>query len=181
MLYFLVPSLFACWYWVKIGGYFLGSSSKLDDETIKKIDRKFILFIIFYITFVLVTIFLSFISGANTIISGFNAINNGPQAFEYNKVFSNKPLKDKLDLCQTQTDKDGCLMTTLILEENKKSITLDSCNLFSKEENKVVCYAIINRCDLVKEDKLKGMCDFTEKTMNETQFDNTSLKPIQNK
>ena len=52
------------------------------------------------------------------------------------------------------------------MEEDTTKINPDSCNLFSAEEYKALCYARINRCDL-SNGEWKAECEYGVQKLQE--------------
>lgn len=159
---FILPGLFFLWYWIKLRNYFVSSNFNTEDPAVKKIDKKVNPFIIFWIIIIVV---------GSIISAGISTVGNVQDAIKYAKIFEGKSLQENIGYCTSQTsnEKDNCLLIAFSFEKDKANITPESCNILSDENNKVVCYAMIDKCDLVTDEKIRTVCEYTAKDLKEKQ------------
>jgi len=168
---FVIPSLFFLWYWIKMKGYFLEQSFNPEDPAIKKTDKKVNPFLITWIILIVV---------GSIVAAGISTVGNVKNAMNYLKEFEGKTFQEKLGFCQSQASPDECLIIALSVETDKGNLIVENCNLMSKDETKIACYAMIDRCNVVTDEKLKTVCEFTSKRFKEKQENATSSETINN-
>lgn len=155
------PHIFFAWYLVTLKSYFTDRSVTSGDPGIKKADKAAKIFLIIWIV---VTLGLSVHS---VITSRISSIAQRTAGAKYLQAFNGKSYKEKVGYCESlvNEDKDLCLYLAFYDTKNKDNITLDSCNLLAKQEYRLVCYGMINRCDVLTDQKLKDACTFTAQQM----------------
>lgn len=166
----IIPSLFFLWYWIKMKGYFIDPSFNREDPSVKKIDKKVNPFLITWIILVVVVS----IASAGLYVAG-----TVKDAVKYAKSFENKTLQENIVYCEAQTERDNCLIFAFSFEKDKSNVTSASCDLLSDENIKVGCYALINRCDLVKDEGTRTICEIGAKDF-ENDRQSTSSQPVTN-
>lgn len=151
------PHLFFAWYLITLNSYFANPNITSDDAGIKKADRAVKIFLIIWV------LTLIGFSAHSIITSKINSLAQRAAGVKYLEAFKGKSYKEKVAYCVSlvNEDKDLCLYLAFYETKNKDNITLDSCNLMTKQEYRLICYGMINRCDVLTDQKLKDACTFT--------------------
>lgn len=155
----LLPTLFIMWYFVQLKHYFKNPKSASFTPQIIKADKKINIFI-----FLSVIIFIAS-SAYQLSKSQATRGKNATDAVKYTTALVGKSFRERNEYCLSldSKEKDTCLLVAFSMTKNKDNITTSHCKLFDIEANSVVCYAMIERCDLASNDQLRGLCEFTKK------------------
>lgn len=159
----IIINLCILWYFMKLKTYFVTGQINKDDLGIKKIDKKFLtIFVILIILSFLVPFIIGLISG----------VQKSSSMTQFLKEFQGKTGQQVVGYCISlpSDQKEECLIYLISISrgdkdfkilKNSDPLDINTCELFDKEYGKVSCYAIMNRCELVKEEKMHNFCNLS--------------------
>lgn len=145
------------WYITKVKTYFTTGQINVDDPVVKKADKRFKVFLILWFIFMFVIPLI-----ISVVIDTQGKITFLKQSIEYAKNFQGKTFDQNTAYCQSQgSQSEECLINLIGQEVGaKKTVSVDSCSVFTTDTGKLSCYSILQRCDLVTGgDNMKQICE----------------------
>ena len=164
----IVINLWTLWYFFKLKSYFVTKSIDKDDTVIKKIDKKFATV---FITLIIFAILIPALIGL------LKEYKESSSVTQFLTAFKGKTAQEAIEYCSSLSSdqKDNCLLFLVSFsrggEEVRKiirdidTIDISVCKLFDKEGMRMSCYAVMNRCDLVIDDKMHKLCEPASKAI----------------
>lgn len=157
-----LPAISVLWYWLKVKPYFVNKKILPSNPQIKKLDITMILLLFIWV--------IMFYLYASQLLSKSKsqALLNRQNIFEMTKQLENKSPRDREEHCLSlpKTSQDECLYASLSLTNNERDITVDTCNLFSENNNQILCFSRINRCDAIPNQQSRQTCETATNMMN---------------
>ena len=154
--------VFELWYFVQVKSYFSHPKSTATTPQVTNADKKVNIAIVAYI--------IAFIALAIFGLKGSMETRsyNKAAAVKYVTTLEGKSFKERNDYCLSldAKEKDTCLLVAFSLTKNLDNITPEHCKLLTLENNIIVCYAQIHRCDLVDNGQKKTACELAQRAFD---------------